>query len=150
MNRISLRPLSLVERDLKDQCEEVIRAGLTTFAEVGQALLTVRDQRLYRDHYPTFEEYAAGKWQISRPRAYELMRATAIVSAIADIGLPAPVNEGQARELARVPEADRPEVWRRTLTDTDGHPTATAIKNAARSTANDLTGSGSAMARRLQ
>lgn len=35
----------------------------------------------------------------------ELMSAANVVSAIADTGLPAPSNEGQARELARVPEA---------------------------------------------
>lgn len=34
--------------------EEVIDRGLATFIEVGQALLAIRDRRLYRMAYATF------------------------------------------------------------------------------------------------
>lgn len=108
--------------------ETVIARGLRTFNEVGQALLAVRDGQLYRADFPTFEAYCSQRWQISRPRAYELMAAATVVSAIADKGLPLPSNEGQARELARVPEAQRAEVWRETIERTEGKPTAAAIR----------------------
>jgi hypothetical protein len=41
------------------------------------------------------------------------------------------VNEGQARELARVPEGQRAEVWRETVERTNGKPTARSRQAAA-------------------
>src|SRR5690554_2740020 len=65
---------------------------------------TIRDNRLYRAEFMTFEAYCQERWGISRPRAYELMTAATVVSAIADKELPAPTNERQARELGKVPD----------------------------------------------
>lgn len=125
------RPLTAAEVDLKVELEETIRAGLSTFAEVGQALAQVRDARLYRDRYSSFEDYCVGEWQLSRSRGYQMIEAAETVSTIVDSGLPAPANEAQARELARVPEEQRAEVWEKTLAETDGKPTAAAVKAAA-------------------
>lgn len=120
--------LAPVEAQALTEHEAVIERGLNTFTEVGNALLAIRDQRLYRQTHEAFEDYCRERWNLSRTRAYELMSASGIVSAIADTGLPVPVNEGQARELARVPESQRAEVWQQTLERTDGKPTAAAIR----------------------
>ena len=101
---------------------------MQTFMEVGMALATIRDKRLYQAKYATFEDYCHQRWSLSRSRAYQLMAAADVVSTIVDTGLPAPANEGQARELARVPAEKRAEVWRATVERTEGKPTAAAIR----------------------
>lgn len=35
--------------------------------------MQIRDNRLYREHYGTFEEYCKGKWGLERRRAYQLI-----------------------------------------------------------------------------
>ena len=47
------------ERQQFDQLDETVRRGLATFIEVGQALTEIRDRRLYREDYSTFEDYLA-------------------------------------------------------------------------------------------
>ena len=51
--------LTVSEAERLDACEQVIERGLATFVDVGTALLEVRDSRLYRVAYPTFEAYCA-------------------------------------------------------------------------------------------
>jgi hypothetical protein len=131
MTALSVRPLNAREAALLNECEETIAAGIMTFAEVGEALLVVRDQKLFRRDFVTFEDYCVARWQISRQRAYQLMDAAALVSTIVDKGLPAPTNEAQARALAAVPEDALGKVWTTVHDRTDGKPTAAAIRAAA-------------------
>lgn len=104
MKQVAIRPLSPRETALLNECEETIAAGLTTFIEVGGALLTIHEGRLYRREFATFDEYCTAKWQIGRAYAYRLMEAVRALLTIGDTDLPLPSNEAQARELARVPE----------------------------------------------
>lgn len=107
--------------------EAVIERGIKTFYEVGVALSEIRNRRLYREDHDTFEAYCQQRWNISRPRAYELMQAAQVVSGMPDT-LPAPTSARQASELARVPVAERTAVWQETLERTAGKPTAAAIR----------------------
>ena len=64
------------------------------------ALKEIRDKRLYRQHYDTFEEYCIRRWELSRPRACELCAASEVVadlSAIADNVL---LPESEAQSVA--------------------------------------------------
>jgi hypothetical protein len=114
------------------EAERVIERGLKTFVEVGQALARIRDGQLYRTEYATFEAYCDERWAISRPRAYELMSAAQVVSAMADTGYRSPANERQARELARAPEEERAEVWREANERAGGRPTAATVREVVR------------------
>ena len=58
-----------------DKLEEVIDRGLKTFYEVGEALLMIRDNRLYRVTYATFEEYCQERWQMTRQHVNRLIGA---------------------------------------------------------------------------
>lgn len=94
------KSLSLVERKHLADLEQVVDHGLSTFVEVGLALLAIRDGRLYRAGYASFEEYLEGRWRLSRSRGYQLVdaaRVAGVLSTTVDIG--APTNEAQAREL---------------------------------------------------
>lgn len=84
--------------------EKRIAAGLQTFREVGQALLEIRDSRLYRDTHPTFEAYCVERWAMERSRAYQLIDSAKVVNALGDPE--ALTNEAQAREMAPLLESD--------------------------------------------
>lgn len=126
-NRVTEILSTTDHRGLADH-EAVIERGMNTFIEVGNALLAIREERLYRDGHATFEDYCRERWGFGRDYADRMIAAAAIVPTIVSTGLPAPTNEGQARELARVPEEDRADVWRETVERTDGKPTAAAIR----------------------
>lgn len=111
-------------------CELRIERGLKSFIDVGEALSTIRDSRLYRRSHATFEDYCAERWNLKRQRAYELMNAAAVVSEFSDTEIPAPAKESHAAALAAVPEADRADVWRDVVESGD-KPTAAAIRRAA-------------------
>lgn len=44
------------------ECESVINKGLNSFFEVGEALFTIRDKKLYRKDHADFQAYCDGKW----------------------------------------------------------------------------------------
>ncbi len=50
--------------------EGVISLGLKTFVEVSHALKEIRDSKLYRQEYPTFDKYCREKWGWSRQPEY--------------------------------------------------------------------------------
>jgi len=115
---IDARPLAALEA--------TIERGLATFIEVGQALMEIRERRLYRETHPTFEDYCRDRWGLNRSRASQLIEA-AQVSKILDTP---PKRDSQARELA--PLKDRPEavreVWAEANAETGGKPTASTIR----------------------
>lgn len=123
--------LTASESDLLAICEEKIAHGLKTFIETGNALADVRENRLYRVDFATFEDYCQERWGFTDSRARQLIAAAATVTNVTAAGLPAPVNEGQARELGKVPQADQADVWARTVEQTAGKPTAAAVRAAA-------------------
>jgi hypothetical protein len=91
------RTLSVTEVDRLGQCESVLEKGLQTFIEVGNALLEIRDSRLYRQEFKTFEEYLKERWNMSRAYAHRIIEASQF-SALLPIGNK-PTSEGQARAM---------------------------------------------------
>ena len=57
---------SVVIADRLAECEAVIERGQQTFIEVGQALMEIRDSRLYRETHATFEAYCNERWGWTR------------------------------------------------------------------------------------
>lgn len=114
--------------------EETIEAGMSSFVLVGEALLEVRDSRLYRVNYPTFEAYCKGRWHFSHQRASQLMTAAEVVAALPESATNV-ANEGQARALVPVLREHGPEaaasVLKEAIEATNGHVTAAAITAAA-------------------
>ena len=79
------------------ECEEIIERGLSTFVEVGEALLRIRDHRLYWKSHATFEAYCRERWGFVRRHANRLIEAAQVTKALGPIG-PMPPNEAVARE----------------------------------------------------
>lgn len=125
--------LTVSEAERLDACEQVIERGLATFVDVGAALLEVRDSRLYRMAYPTFEAYCAERWNMVASRARQLIAAANTVGNLLTVTTVTPANEAQARELMGLsPEAQR-EVWQAAVeTAPDGKITAVHVRALAR------------------
>jgi hypothetical protein len=100
------------QRQKLADCEKTIGSGLMTFIEVGTALATIRDSKLYLENHKTFEAYCRARWSLGRTRAYQLIYAADVASDVHNCEhLPKIVNEAQARELVTVPKDKRSEVW---------------------------------------
>lgn len=100
--------------------EYIIEKGLSTFIEVGMALLAIREGKKYKTEakFPTFEEYLEKRWGISRRRGYQLLNAGYIANDLCTIVHKTPTHETQIRPLTRLGTPDnpkdeypQPEVW---------------------------------------
>lgn len=96
-----LSKLSADEFDVLARCEAVIHEGLEAFHAVGMALCTIRDSKLYREQYPTFEAYLNARWNMKRRRAYMHMDAYTKIAELPPDEWPD--NEAQARMLDPLP-----------------------------------------------
>lgn len=119
-----------VEAEELARCETVIARGLKTFIEVGEALTTIRDSRLYRQSHPTFDAYCQERWGWTAGRARQLIGAAETATNVAIAGGTAPATESQARELAGLSPDDAAEVMRLARQQTGGKVTAAAIASA--------------------
>jgi hypothetical protein len=111
--------LTGIEKRDRIELEKVISKGWETFLEVGRALATIRDRRLYRDRYGSFEEYCREKWEFSKTHANRLIGAKL-------------QNESQARPLTGLPPKVIPEAWKRAAELAgNGSITASIVRRAA-------------------
>lgn len=125
--------ITLDERSRLYQCEEIIEHGLNTFVDVGNALLEIRDNRLYRQEYHTFEDYCKERWGMSRPRAYQLIDAANVMSNLSTIVDKTPSVESQVRPLAALDPQEQVEAWKRVIENTpEGKITAAVVLKAAK------------------
>jgi phage N-6-adenine-methyltransferase len=110
------------------QCEEVIQRGIGPFVEVGTALLKIRDGRLYRAEFGTFEDYCRERWGFGGEHARRLMRSAEVVQNLREsppMGGLLPANEKQARPLNALEPDQQREAWQRAVdTAPDGRITA--------------------------
>lgn len=123
----------IVVRSLTE-CETVIERGLATFVEVGEALMEIRDEDLYKESHGTFEEYCRERWDMTRQHANRTIRAAEVIGVLEPMGSnpiaqPPPASERVARELAPLRAA--PEVMREAWTEaveTYDKPTAEQVR----------------------
>jgi hypothetical protein len=79
----------------------------------GMALAEIRDSRLYREEFETFEDYCKERWDMSKMHAYRLIGSSEVNDALKSNQLVTlPANEAQARPLTQLetPEAQQ-EAW---------------------------------------
>jgi hypothetical protein len=89
--------LSDGERDHLAVCEAALDNLRRAFIAAGKALQVIRDSRLYRDGYATFEDYVEQRWDIGRQHAYRLIAAWPLAERLSPIG--DTLTESQIREL---------------------------------------------------
>lgn len=115
----SVQALSILSSDDVRElvtCEEIIAKGWDTFVEVGRALAHIRDRRLYRADFDTFEAYCRQKWHYRRAHAYRLIGAAEVMEVLSPVGdIPLPRNEAQVRPLLGLKPDEVRAVWCRAV-----------------------------------
>jgi hypothetical protein len=120
-------PLSAGETAALAEQEAIIERGLTTFVEVGAALLHIRDNRLYRGEFHRFEDYCLARWGMTKTHANRLIDATEVMGNLTPIGV-IPATESQARILAPLTPDEQRAVWQEAVdTAPNGHVTAAHV-----------------------
>lgn len=110
-----------------NELNDIIKQGLGTFLEVGEALSEIREKKLYRVEFTTWDKYLEQKHGIQRQYASRLINAKSIMGELEEM-LPTgdisilPQNESQMRPLSRLksPE-DRKKAWGEAVAAAAGH-----------------------------
>jgi hypothetical protein len=111
-----------------------IRRNVESVRDTVECFLEIRDRKLYRHHYESFDAYCRGRWSttLSYMSRLAFHDTTRIQLAVALPDAPPPTSESQTRELKAVEEDRRPEVYAAAVADADGAvPTAKQVKAAA-------------------
>jgi hypothetical protein len=107
--------LSRKDKEVLRRCEEIIDRGLSTFLDVGNALLTIRDAKLYTATHDTFEAYCRERWDFTARRARQLMEAAEVCRDLNEevnkSGTMVPLSERQVRPLTALPPEERRDAW---------------------------------------
>lgn len=104
--------LNIEESHELERCEVVIKQGLNTFIEVGEALFIIRDKRLYRREFNTFENYCQEKWSMPRQHVNRMISGYKIVNHLEPMGSILPESERQVRPLTSLEPEIQKEVWK--------------------------------------
>ena len=108
--------------------EAQIKNGLDSAAS---ALLSIRKERLYKASHSAWNDYCREVLGMSGSRADQIIRGGELAKIFANLGLPAPANDEQARAFA--PLEDDPEAIAevvKQVTEADEPVTAKAIAEA--------------------
>jgi hypothetical protein len=127
-------PLSARELTTLETCEKVMEKARTSIRywqfEVGRCLARIQLGKLYRQHWSSFEDYCLTRWDLTRPRVYQLIDFWTVSTNVATRGLPKPLSEAQTRALA--PLRHEPEkllqIWAKAVGESEGgQPTARLV-----------------------
>lgn len=130
----TLEVLNSAEKQELKRCETVIKRGWDTFVEVGRALAKIQRDRLYREHFRSFEAYCRDRWQYGKSHAHRLIGAAEVVEHLSPIGddMPLPINEAQVRPLIGLSHEDQVKAWKAAVDDARGKKvTALIVRRAA-------------------
>jgi hypothetical protein len=94
--------------------EKVIERGMGSFIEVGNALLTIRTNELYKETHRTWEEYCMGRWGWKRHYVNRIIGASRVANAMVPTGT-IPISERSVRPLTALPKEKRVEVWKKAV-----------------------------------
>jgi|GEM_PF-3892338 len=84
------------------QLENELSTLVRDFRRIGEILKTIRDERLYRDGYSSFEDYCSKRWHFTRQRADQFISAYRLDDELGGCL----ENESQARTLLGLPDSE--------------------------------------------
>jgi hypothetical protein len=110
------------------RCEAIIERNLKTFIDVGNALLEIRDNRLYRDTHKTFEAYCHERWGWKRNYVNKQIQAAEVAQNLGTIVPKSsqgfdfkPTSESQLRPLANLKPAAQRQIWTQAVVEVAAH-----------------------------
>ena len=111
----------MVKRSLNKVEEQIETNVLKAWYDNGLLLREIRDDKLYKKKYSTFEEYADQRWGWQKSHAYRMIDAAERFQAIENVPQNGslgdkilPSNESQVRPLTELSDAEA--VHRRVFT----------------------------------
>jgi len=129
-------PLDESERARMDELEQILEQDLAAFYRVGMALKEIQERRLYRDDYPSFEEFCRDRLDIGHKYAYRKIAAARVMDILSPMGdtLPVPKSERQIRPLLRLEDPVlQVAAWRSAIaTHPDQRPTSRDVEAVVR------------------
>ena len=111
LDRLQIRKLQ--------QCEAIVCRAIADDFAAGRALITIRDERLYRRTHRTFEEYCRSRWLFSRTHVNRLINMAKILDLLAPIGAIVE-NAYQVRPLSGLSAEAVPKAWQMAEVLADG------------------------------
>jgi phage N-6-adenine-methyltransferase len=113
------------------ELERGMEKDAQAFVRFGTALLEIRESRLYRDGYETFEDYCRRRWKLKQSRAYQLMDAAFVTGSLKSSTIvELPANEAQARPLTVLPPEVQVKAWQKAVeTAPNGKVTAAHVQD---------------------
>jgi hypothetical protein len=121
--------LNAAEEMKLEQFETVLKPGLGSFMVVGKALKAIRDERLYRAKFKTFEDYCRQRWDLSDKYAYRHIDAYTVVENLVSKLKTSPngetrlpTNESQVRPLTSLEPEQQIKAWQQVLKLCAGKP----------------------------
>jgi len=90
--------------------EKQVESG---FSNAANALREIKESKIYKKQYGTWENYLKDRWGYSETKYYELLQGFRVNENLNSIGNSdtLPKNIGQARELSTLEPAQQVEVW---------------------------------------
>lgn len=79
---VTVEALTATEKQALAEAEKIITHHFDTYRAAGEALLDIRERRLYREGYATFEAYCRLKWSMSKTQANRLISASQTVKEL--------------------------------------------------------------------
>lgn len=124
------QPLTDGEREQLAFHEARVSHNLEAFWLVAASLLAIKDRKLYRESFDTFEDYCEDRWHFSARYARYIIRAKSIMDALLADNLPAPTHESQLRPLQGLSDLDAKSIWSNATAMTS-KPTAAQVQQSA-------------------
>ena len=129
--------LSAPERRQWQKALKAIEKGWKVFVEVGSALREIRNSRLYREDYDSWEAFCREVVGMSKTEAnrqildVEVVESLQAPNGVIDSALQLPENRAQARALALEKDpAERQRIWQQLVGNPEENPiTAKAIES---------------------
>jgi hypothetical protein len=115
--------------NVQERIQRHLDAPKSNFREAGKLLMQIRDNKLYREIYGTFEEYCKEKWGFTKSRANQLISASEVADNLTTVVVKE-IPERQLRPLTRIKDpAEQREVYQKAVeTAPEGKITAKHIE----------------------
>ena len=126
--------LTVEERAELENCVQVVKRGLGSFLEAGEALQRIKSKQLYRQSHPTFEAFAAAEFNLTGRRLAQLIESFEIVKTMKLVSpsLPTPAMEAAVRPLAGLTPAVQVEAFQEAVEAAGGEsPSPRQVREAA-------------------
>lgn len=94
-----------IESARLERAETIIEQGISAYRAAGDALREIRDERLYKESYVTFEDYCLSRWGWTPQHSGRLIAASEVANNLEPIGS-IPATESQARPLTKLESPD--------------------------------------------